>query len=170
MKITKIETIWFEAVPDAVWRTQFPHARQALPNNLWLRIYTDEGLVGLGETYYLPRAVSAVIHDLFASLLIGRNALDIENHWNNLFSLVNFCGFAGAEMRAISAVDIALWDLAGQYTGQPIYNLLGGRNRERVPVYNTCVGYGQYPDYTRWTQGHAGELAQDLIKQGIKAM
>ena len=76
----------------------------------------DDGLVGLGETYYLPRAVSAVIHDLFAPLLIGRDAVDIENHWNNLFSLVNFCGFAGAEMRAISAIDVALWDLLGQHT------------------------------------------------------
>jgi len=170
MKITKIETIWFEPLPTAVWDAQSPNSRQALPNNLWVRIYTDEGLVGLGETYYLPRAVSAIIHDLFASLLIGRDVFDIENHWNNLFSLVNFCGYAGAEMRAISAIDIALWDLLGQYLSQPIYNLLGGRNRERIPVYNTCVSSGKYDDYTTWTKGCAGELAQDLLKQGIKAM
>jgi galactonate dehydratase len=170
MKITKIETIWFEAVPDSEWRQHSPHSRQALPNNLWVRIYTDEGLIGLGETYYLPRAVSAIIHDLFAGLLLGRNALDLENHWNNLFSLVNFCGFAGAEMRAISAIDIALWDLAGQYVGQPIYNLLGGRNRESIAVYNTCVGSGRYPDYSAWTEGRAGELAKDLLAQGIRAM
>jgi len=170
MRITKIETIWFEAVPDAVWRERAPRARQALPNNLWVRVHTDEGLIGLGETYYLPRAVSAIVHDVYAALLIGRDALDIENHWNNLFSLVNFCGFAGAEMRALSAVDIALWDLAGQYTGQPIYNLLGGRNRERILVYNTCVGYGKYPDYHKWTEGESGDLAQDLLKEGIKAM
>jgi galactonate dehydratase len=170
MKIAKIETIWFEAVPDSEWHQHSPHSRQALPNNLWVRIYTDEGLIGLGETYYLPRAVGAIIHDLFAGLLLGRNALDIENHWNNLFSLVNFCGFAGAEMRAISAIDIALWDLAGQYVGQPIYNLLGGRNRESIAVYNTCVGSGRYPDYTAWTEGRAGELAQDLLAKGIRAM
>jgi galactonate dehydratase len=170
MKITKIETIWFEAQPGAVWRQHSPQSRQALPNNLWVRIHTADGLVGLGETYYLPRAVAAIIHDLFAGLLLGRDACDIENHWNNLFSLANFCGFAGAEMRAISAIDIALWDLFGQYLGQPIYNLLGGRNRESIAVYNTCVGYGKYDDYTAWTGGHAGELAKDLLKQGIKAM
>lgn len=170
MKITKIETIWFEPLPAAVWQRQSPNSRQALPNNLWVRIHTDQGLIGLGETYYLPRAVSAIIHDLFAGILIGRDALDIENHWNNLFSLVNFCGFAGAEMRAISAIDIALWDLLGQYLCQPVYNLLGGRNRESIPVYNTCVSYGKYDDYTAWVDGHAGELAQDLLKQGIKAM
>ena len=70
MKITKIETIWFEPIPDTVWRERLPDSRQALPNNLWIRIYSDGGLVGLGETYYLPKAVSAIIHDLFAPLLI----------------------------------------------------------------------------------------------------
>jgi galactonate dehydratase len=170
MKIAKLETIWFEALSDSEWRQHSTLSRQAQPNNLWVRIYTDEGLVGLGETYYLPRAVSAIIHDLFAGLLLGRDALDIENHWNNLFSLVSFCGFAGAEMRAISAIDMALWDIAGKYTGQPIYNLLGGRNRESIAVYNTCVGSGRYPDYTAWTEGRAGELARDLLAQGIRAM
>jgi L-alanine-DL-glutamate epimerase-like enolase superfamily enzyme len=170
MKITKVETIWFEAIPEAIWNTKQPHARQALPNNLWVRLHTDDGLVGLGETYYLPRAVAAIIHDLFAPLMIGRDPLDIENHWTNLFSVVNFCGFAGAELRAISAIDVALWDIAGQYLQQPIYNLLGGRNRDRIPVYNTCVGSGRYADYTAWTQGKAGELASDLLRQGISAM
>ncbi len=170
MKITRVETIWFEALPHSAWVKDRAASRQALPNNLWVRVYTDDGLVGLGETYYLPRAVSAIIHDVFARLLINRDPRDIENHWNNLFSLVNFCGFAGAEMRAISAIDIALWDLAGQITGQPIYNLLGGRNRVSIPVYNTCVGYGKYADYDAWIQGRAGELAQDLLQQGFKAM
>jgi galactonate dehydratase len=170
MKIAKIETIWFDSVPDAEWYRQNPRSRQALPNNLWVRIYTDNGLVGLGETYYQPRAVSAIIHDTFTPLLIGRDALNIENHWSNLFAFVNYFGFAGAEMRAISAIDTALWDLAGQYLGQPIYNLLGGRSRERIKVYNTCVGYGQYTDYAAWTEGRAGELAEDLLRQGITAM
>ena len=170
MKITKVETIWFQAQPDAEWRKQNPNSRQALPNNLWVQIHTDDGLVGLGETYYLPRAVAAVIHDTIAPLLIGRDPLDIDNHWNNLFSLVNFCGYAGAEMRAISAVDIALWDIGGQHMGQPIYNLLGGRNRDRMPIYNTCVSSGKYDDFEAWADGHAGELARSLLGQGIKAM
>jgi L-alanine-DL-glutamate epimerase-like enolase superfamily enzyme len=170
MKITKIETIWFQAVPHSEWLKNNTGSRQALPNNLWVRIYTDDGLIGLGETYYTPRAVAAIIHDVFAPLLIGRDPLNIENHWTNMFSLVNFCGYAGAEMRAISALDIALWDIAGQHTGQPIYNLLGGRNRERIPIYNTCVGYGTYPDQDLWMGGRAGELAEDLLRQGITAM
>jgi galactonate dehydratase len=170
MKITRIETIWFEPQPVEQWTQQRGSSRQALPNNLWVQIHTDEGLVGLGETYYSPRAVSAIIHDLYSHLLIGRDVLDIENHWNNMFSLVNFCGHAGAEMRAISAIDVALWDLAGQHLGQPIYNLLGGRSRDRVPVYNTCVGYGPHDDLRAWLDGRSGELAAELLAQGITAM
>ena len=170
MKITKVETLWFQAVPEAEWAREHGSSRQALPNNLWVRIHTDDGLVGLGETYYLPRAVASVVHDVFAPLLLGRDPLEIENHWNNMFSLVNFCGFAGAEMRAISAIDVALWDLAGQHLGKPIYTLLGGRNRDRIRVYNTCVGYGRYPDYQAWTTGRAGDLARELVAQGITAM
>ncbi len=154
MKITKIETIWCDTL---------------LPTS-WVRIHTDDGLIGLGETYYIPRAVSAVIHDMLAKVLLGRNPLDIENHWQNMFSMVNFFGFAGSEMRAISAIDVALWDIAGQYSGQPIYNLLGGRNRDQIMIYNTCVGHGPHQDYLAWAEGHTGELATDLLKSGIKAM
>jgi galactonate dehydratase len=153
MKITKLETIWLDA-----------HS-----HTLWLRIHTDDGLVGLGETYYAPRAVAALIHDVLANLLIGRQAFDIEQHWANMFATVNFFGFAGAEMRAMSAVDIALWDLVGQYTGQPIYSLLGGRVRDRIMVYNTCSNWGQYPDYEAWNRD-AGALAEDLLRSGISAM
>ena len=170
MKITKVETIWFEALPQAEWAKRNATARQALPNNLWVRVHTDAGLSGLGETYYLPRAVAAVVHDVLAPLLLGRDPRDVENHWQNMFALVSFCGAMGAEMRAISAVDTALWDLLGQIAGQPIYVLLGGRSRDRVPVYNTCVGYGKYPDLDAWTGGRAGELAADLLAQGVAAM
>jgi galactonate dehydratase len=154
MKITRLETVWFDEQP----------------NTIWVRIHTDDGLIGLGETYYVPRAVSAMIHDVFATLLLDRNPLDIENHWNNMFSTVNFFGFAGTESRAISAVDVALWDILGQYTQQPIYTLLGGRNRDRIQIYNTCVSHGPHRDYHTWAEGHSGELAQDLLKHGIRAM
>jgi galactonate dehydratase len=170
MTITKIETIWFKAVPQTEWVAQRGASRQAFPNNLWVRVHTAGGLVGLGETYYVPRAIAAVVHDVLAPLLIGRDARDVENHWANMAAIVSFCGATGAEMRAISAIDIALWDLAGQHAGEPIYNVLGGRNRDRIAVYNTCVGYGRYDDLNAWLDGRAGELAQDLLDQGITAM
>jgi len=170
MKISQIETIYFEGVAADQWNAEAGPTRQAMPNNLWVRVYTDDGLVGLGETYYVPRAISAIVHDVYAPLLIGREALDIENHWNNMFSLVSFCGASGAEMRALSAIDLALWDLAGQAAGQPIYNMLGGRSRDRVEIYNTCVSSGKHDDLNMLLDGRGGEVAQDLVEQGIGAM
>lgn len=153
MKITKIETIRVREHPRLVW----------------VQIHTDTGLVGLGETFYVPRAVEAVIHDVAAPLLLGEDPVDIERHWHALFHITNYWGYAGAEMRAISALDIALWDLVGQSTGQPIYNLLGGRVRDRIKTYNTCASYGAIDDYTAFHE-HAGELAQSLLAEGITAM
>jgi galactonate dehydratase len=154
LKIERLETFWIDEQP----------------NTMWLRIHTDEGLVGTGETFYAPRAVSALIHDVLAQLLLGRSAFEIERHFANLFATVNFFGFAGAEMRAISAIDIALWDLVAQHAGQPVYNALGGRVRDRVRVYNTCVNYGTYADLDRWRDGDAGALAEELLEQGVTAM
>ncbi|MFZ4397817.1 MAG: mandelate racemase/muconate lactonizing enzyme family protein [Kiritimatiellia bacterium] len=170
MKIVKVETIHFRCDKTATWEAAQGARRQAMPNNLWVRIHTDTGLAGLGETYYVPQAIEAVIHDVYAPLLIGREALDIENHWCNMFALVNFCGSAGAEMRALSAIDLALWDLAGQAAGQPIYNMLGGRSRDRIEIYNTCINSGPYDDYTLVSGGRAGEVAESLLKQGTRGM
>ena len=153
MKITKVETIRF--APQ--------------PNILWARLYTDDGLIGLGETFYLPGAVEAVVHDMISGFLLGSSPYDIERIWDSVFSWTNFFGYAGAEMRALSAVNIAMWDLVGQSVGQPIYNLLGGLCRDRLRVYNTCVNGGPYPDFTDTTEWPA-ELARSLYDQGIRAM
>jgi len=139
------------------------------PHTVWVQVHTADGLIGLGETYYIPTAVEAVIHDFAAPLLLGQSAFDREQHWQNLFSYANFFGYAGAEMRAVSALDIALWDLLGQYTGQPIYNLLGGRCRESIRVYNTCVNTPTYADLDGFLQ-RPGELAESLLAEGITQM
>ena len=150
MKITRLETIWLDEQP----------------NTTWVRIFTDDGLVGLGETFYVPRAISAMVHDVFANLLLGRSAFDIESHWQNMFYTVNFFGYGGSETRAISAVDVALWDLLGQYTGQPIYNLLGGRCRDRIWIYNTCVGHGKHQDFQRWFTGPRRRTGRRTARAG----
>jgi L-alanine-DL-glutamate epimerase-like enolase superfamily enzyme len=106
---------------------------------------TSDGLVGLGETCTFS-AVEAVIHDFAAPLLLEQSVFDRERHWQNLFSSANFFGYAGAEMRAISALDIALWDILGQHVGQPICNLIGGQYRDSIPVYNTCVNTPKHGD------------------------
>src|SRR5271168_3028546 len=153
MKIARIETI---RSPD-------------FPNLIWVQLHTDDKLSGLGETYYLPAAVEAVIHDFAAPLLLGQSAFDRERHWQALFSHANFFGYAGAEMRAISAIDLALWDLLGRYTRLPIYNLLGGRVRESIRIYNTCVNTPAYADQDGFCNS-PGELAKSLLAEGITQM
>ena len=138
---------------------------EAQPNLLWVLVRTSNGAVGLGETYYLPRSVEAVIHELAAELLVGESAATITQHWNKLFSYVGFFGSAGAEMRAISALDIALWDAFGQVVSQPIYQLLGGACRTTIPVYNTCVNAGPYLDWNHALED-AGSLASELRSNG----
>lgn len=150
MKITRVETVRV----DEFWHV------------LWVRLHTDNGLVGLGETWYLPQAVSAVIHELYAPLLIGRDPMDREALWSAMFGHAEGFGYAGAEARALSAVDTALWDLAGQATGQPIYNMLGGKCRDRIRIYNTIGSYGTIQDNAFEQRDPAGYL-QSLLDEGI---
>lgn len=139
------------------------------PNAVWVEISDTDGATGLGETYYIPGAVEAVVHDMAAPLLLGRSAEDIEGAWQTLFCCASFYGFAGSEMRAFSALDIALWDLLGKRTGRPIATLLGGRVRDRIRVYNTCVDAGPYRDGEDFLRRPA-ELAEELLDAGITAM
>ena len=122
-------------------------------------MYTDKGIVGLGETYYAASTVQAAVHDHFGPLLIGRDPHAVERHWQNMFSLSDHAGYGGAEMRAISALDMALWDIKGQDLGVPVYELLGGAFRHKIRVYATGAPY----------EG-CGELAKELLDEGITAM
>jgi L-alanine-DL-glutamate epimerase-like enolase superfamily enzyme len=72
-------------------------------------------------------------------------------------------------MRAISAIDLALWDLLGKHTGEPVLHLLGGQTRETIRVCNTCVNTPLYADQDGFLQ-RPGELAQSMLAQGISAM
>jgi galactonate dehydratase len=159
------------------------------PNLLWVHIHTDEGLVGLGETFFGPRAVEAHIHETVAPLMLGKPALQMDRHARTLQN--QYLGFSGTgvEMRAASALDIALWDLFGQAVGQPLHQCLGGLSHDKVRIYNTCAGYryireggqktgnwgldpaasGPYEDLDAFLN-RADELAHSLLEQGFTAM
>lgn len=174
MKIVKIET----SIPD-----------QTMPGLLLLRLHTDEGLIGCGETYYAPEAVAALIHDWMKHYLLGRNPLDIEAHWRFLYERSTNFGSRGAELRAISAIDLALWDLFGQAVQQPVWQLLGGCVQESIRTYNSCGGpsYGGKTDGPIWPGhgpvGNPGpmndywsilhepvQLAQELLAAGYEGL
>jgi galactonate dehydratase len=157
-------------------------------NLLWVRIHTDEGLVGLGETFMGAAAVEAYLHETVAPKLVGRDPGRIEAING---ALANYLGWrsAGVETRGNSAVDIALWDLFGKTHGKPVADMLGGRSRDSIRVYNTCAGYKYIRDaraqsVANWHAGatggpyedldaflnHADELALSLLEQGITGM
>ncbi|MDQ6706653.1 MAG: mandelate racemase/muconate lactonizing enzyme family protein, partial [Acidobacteriota bacterium] len=105
----------------------------------------------------------AVIHHSLAPVLLGRDPLSIDKLWLDMFQAVSYSGWAGAEMRAISAVDIALWDLAGKAAGVPVYQLLGGASRQSIRTYNTCYDHLDFLT-------EPVKLARELRASGINAM
>jgi galactonate dehydratase len=120
VKITKVE-------PINVDRYQF------------VQVHTDAGIVGLGEsgTWGYLEASEAVMRK-FAQYLVGEDPLRIEHHWNYMYRSSHFRG--AAIMGALSAIDIALWDIAGKHFGVPVYQLLGGKTRDKARVYYHVFG------------------------------
>lgn len=172
MKVTEIETIRLDA----------------FPNILWVRLHTDEGITGLGETFYGSHAAEAHVHQTIAPYLIGKDPRHIERHQDHLVGYLGIGG-SGAEVRGRSAIDIALWDILAKSAGLPLCHVLGGKVRESIPVYNTCAGYSYVQ--TRPTQGtanfgldakqgqfedlqgfltRADAVAESLLEMGITAM
>ncbi len=158
------------------------------PNLIWVEVETDEGLTGLGESFRGAPAVEAQIHDLVAPAVLGRDSRRIEAISRQL--MTPYLGFhsASAETRAASAIDIALWDLAGKRHGIPVHEALGGAARTEIRTYNTCAGYsyntggsrrrdiraddkptGPYDDQVAFMRD-AGALAESLLSEGYAAM
>jgi galactonate dehydratase len=154
MKITAIETI-------CISRGVTVHAGPI--QWLWVRVHTDVGLTGLGETYPWPQAEAAVVRRALAPVLLGRDPRRIDLLWADMFRAISYSGWAGAEMRAISAVDMALWDLAGKASGVPVYQLLGGASRDRIRTYNTCYDHISF-------MTEPVRLARSLLDTGVRAM
>ena len=153
MIISKIETIRVGQFPDLIF----------------VQVHTDTGLIGLGETWYGASTVESAIHDHFGPLLIGRDPAEIERHWQTMFRLSDHAGYGGAELRAISALDVALWDIKGQVLQLPIFEILGGGTRHRIKVYNTLGVFGDITEgYDVWKDPVG--VAQSLLDEGITGM
>jgi L-rhamnonate dehydratase len=103
----------------------------------WLvvEIFTDDGLVGIGDAALAPQVTKQVIDLHLKQLLIGKDPWDIEFLWQHMYRKTMAFGRRGIGMIAISALDIALWDILGKSAKQPVYRLLGGRTKPRIPVY-----------------------------------
>jgi galactonate dehydratase len=173
MKITALETIRVEE----------------FGNLIFVRLHTDEGLIGLGETYLGPKAVETYLHETVAPKIIGRDPLQIEAVNTTIQNVYLGWRSSGVETRGNSAVDIALWDLFGKAHGKPVCEMLGGRSRDSIRTYNTCAGYryirdGRSQSVANWHVGAQGgpyedlegflnradELAHSLLEEGITGM
>ncbi|MCY4401368.1 MAG: mandelate racemase/muconate lactonizing enzyme family protein [Candidatus Poribacteria bacterium] len=112
-------------------------------NGYVVRIWTDTGLSGVGQTacWGYPEAVDKIV-DTFEKYLIGQNPLRIEHHWQYLYRMGPFKGTALSG--AISAVDIALWDIKGKHFGVPVWELLGGNCRDKIRLH--LLGGGGTPE------------------------
>ncbi len=129
-------------------------------NGYVIRIHTDTGISGVGQTacWGYPEAVDSIINT-FKKHLIGQNPLRIEHHWQYLYRMGPFRGTALSG--AISAVDIALWDIKGKHFGVPIWELLGGNCRDKIRLH--LLGGGSTPE-TMY------DAAKAAVEEGFTAL
>lgn len=130
----------------------------------FVKITTSDGVVGWGEALapVAPDVVSTIIEQMIAPVLIGRNPLDVSVLWNMMYDLMRDRGYYGGFMLdAISACDIALWDLCGKILNQPVHQLLGGAYRDTVPCYVSGL--------PRPTDEERVELALSWVERGFYA-
>ena len=129
---------------------------------LLVEVFTDQGLVGLGNAALAPHVTKEVIDRYLAPLLVGQDPWDSEFLWQHMYRKTMAFGRKGIGMVAISAVDIAIWDVLGKSAKQPVYRLLGGRTKARIPVYASRL-YSTPLD-------QLAEEARRYKTQGYKAM
>ena len=127
-----------------------------------VEIQTDDGLVGTGWCEDYARATSVIVENHLTKLLVGVNPLERSRLWDQMFRSTMPYGRKGPALFAISAVDIALWDLAGKHFGQPVFELLGGRARDPVPVYASHLHFTNEDEFVA--------EATEYVNRGFKAM
>jgi len=139
MKITKIEShILQYDLPEELGYSQQYYAKRTAH---LVEVSTDAGITGWGECFG-PGAIAVankgIVEGVIATMVLGMNPMDRDVIWHKVYNLMRDHGQKGMPMQSLSGVDIALWDIAGKITGQPIHALLGGAHRTSVPAY----GYG----------------------------
>ena len=120
---------------DALWDKG--DAMSSFRFHQWLtcEVETDDGTIGIGNAALAPTVVKKAIDDWYAPMVIGEDPFDYAYIWEKMYRRSHAWGRKGIGMTAISAIDIALWDLMGKLAGKPVFKLLGGRTKEKIPVY-----------------------------------
>lgn len=134
-----------------------------------VEVITDEGLIGWGECFGpgdVAVANAGIVEGVIAPMVVGSDPLDREVIWHRVYNLLRDHGQKGMAVQAMSGIDIALWDLLGKITGLPLYKLLGGAARERIPVY----GYGMMLRRVDDLPSVVAEEAAVIEAAGFRAM
>lgn len=163
MKIIDVEVIWLR-VPS------FDQVCEWGEDAVLVKITTDTGIIGYGETDSAPLVIKSIIetpssHSTCKGLkeiLLGKNPLEINKLWHEMFIGSEYMGRRGAGIHAISAIDIALWDIAGQYYQVPVHTLLGGKFRDTIEAYGTFIPADKPED--------SCIKARQLVAQGFKSI
>jgi D-galactarolactone cycloisomerase len=160
MKITAIHIYILESALDLPFA--FSQGWVTKRSATLVEVVTDQGISGWGEAFNQglepPQIAAAVIEHALTPLVMGANPMDVEVLWHKMYHATRDYGRKGSVMAAISAIDIALWDIAGKSYGVPIHQLFGGAFRTRVQVYAT--GF-----YRRSGQGEAERLGDEAIER-----
>lgn len=129
----------------------------------WLtcEITADEGSVGIGNAALAPSLVKKAIDEHYSSLVMGEDPFDYAYIWEKMYRRTHAWGRKGIGMVAISAVDIAIWDLIGKLSKKPVFKLLGGRTKEKIPVYYSKLYAGTIKDMQ--------DEASEALKSGYTA-
>jgi galactonate dehydratase len=124
-------------------------------NWLFVKVYTDEGITGIGECSGWPRVIETAVQDL-KQILVGEDPTHIERLWQKMMSAIMGHGMTGTVgAGAMTGIDMALWDIKGKKLGVPVWNLLGGKLRDRIRIY---------------AHANTVEVALDLKRRGVTAI
>jgi L-alanine-DL-glutamate epimerase-like enolase superfamily enzyme len=133
----------------------------------WVRLHTDSGIIGTGETYPYSNGELGTLRD-YTQHLMGKDPRDIDGIWKSIYHSMAMRNAGGADMRILSAINMAQMDILGQASGIPIYRLLGGKTRSRVKVYNTTTDYWAINN-TKMGRDTV-KIVNFLLDRGITAM
>ncbi|MGH9630960.1 MAG: mandelate racemase/muconate lactonizing enzyme family protein [Bryobacteraceae bacterium] len=133
----------------------------------WVRLHTDKGLIGTGETYPFHQGELGALRD-YTRQILNRDPRDIDGIWRSFYHAMAMRNAGGADMRILSAINMAQLDLLGQVSGLPLYRLLGGKTRPRVRVYNTTTDYWAINEMKMGRD--TSKIVDFLLERGITAM
>ena len=136
MRITKVESVRFS---DKI-NIGGGSGGSGKAEFCWVRLHSDKGIIGTGETYPFSSGELGALKD-YSRLLIGRDPRDIDGIWKRVYHDMSMRNAGGADMRILSAINMAQLDILGKAAGVPAYRLLGGKTRQKIKVYNTTTDY-----------------------------